>query len=258
MAIDAPVRWLLLRGLAREARHWGRFTQLLGERLTAEVRTLDLVGVGTELGRAVPLTVSGITDDLRERWRAQTTSGPAGLIAVSLGGMIAMDWCHRYAGDFTHLVLINSSAGNLSPPQHRLRAPMWGRVLSTVMSRSRVDRELSILSMTTNLVREPQPIAEAWARFAEEKPIPRAVVARQLWAASRFSAPAKIDVPTLVLVSSADRFTHPECSERLARRLGAPVERHPSAGHDLPLDDPDWIVAQLRKWVSSPADSARV
>lgn len=135
---------------------------------------------------------------------------------------------------------------------------MWGRVLSTAMNRSRVDRELSILSMTTNLVQEPQPIAEAWARFAEEKPIPRSVVARQLLAASRFSAPARLDVPTLVLVSSADRFTHPECSERIARRFGAPVERHPSAGHDLPLDDPDWIVAQLGKWVSSPAESARV
>lgn len=258
MAMAAPQRWLLLRGLAREARHWGRFTQLLSEKLTAEVRTLDLVGVGTELGRAVPLTVSGITDDLRARWRAQPGSGPAGLIAVSLGGMIAMDWCHRYAADFSRLVLINSSAGNLSPPQHRLRAPMWGRVLSTAMNRSRVDRELSILSMTTNLVQEPQPIAEAWARFAEEKPIPRSVVARQLLAASRFSAPARLDVPTLVLVSSADRFTHPECSERIARRFGAPVERHPSAGHDLPLDDPDWIVGQLGKWVSSPAESARV
>ena len=70
MAKASPQRWLLLRGLAREARHWGRFTQLLSEKLTAEVHTLDLIGVGTELGRTVPLTISGITDDLRARWLA--------------------------------------------------------------------------------------------------------------------------------------------------------------------------------------------
>ncbi|MFO0728237.1 MAG: alpha/beta fold hydrolase [Myxococcota bacterium] len=243
-----PARWLLLRGLAREARHWGRFTQLLSEKLTATVDTLDIVGVGTELGRAVPLTIPEITDDLRARYLALGREGEAGLLAISLGGMIAMDWCHRYPADFGRLVLINSSAGNLSPPHHRLKATMWGRVLKTAWSKQPVERELSILSMTTNLVAEPRPIAEAWARYSEEKPITRGVVARQLLAATRFRAPAKLDLPVLVLSSSADRFTSAECSERIARRFEARIERHPTGGHDLPLDDSAWIIDRLQNF----------
>jgi hypothetical protein len=46
-------------------------------------------------------------------------------------------------------------------------------------------------------------------------------------------------------VGAGDRLAHPTCSGRLAEALAAPLVVHPTAGHELPLDDPDWLLAQL-------------
>jgi pimeloyl-ACP methyl ester carboxylesterase len=27
------------------------------------------------------------------------------------------------------------------------------------------------------------------------------------------------------------------------------MKLHPDAGHDLPLDDPEWIIQQIRNWL---------
>jgi hypothetical protein len=38
----------------------------------------------------------------------------------------------------------------------------------------------------------------------------------------------------------------------LATHLGAVHLEHPTAGHDLPLDAPDWVTEQIRGWLASP------
>ena len=97
------MNWLLLRGLAREQRHWGRFPDALRSQLPDDqVFCLDLPGTGTEHQRKSPLEIAGIARDVRARFaglRAQHP-GPWRLLAVSLGGMVAMQWCadHRHAG----------------------------------------------------------------------------------------------------------------------------------------------------------------
>jgi pimeloyl-ACP methyl ester carboxylesterase len=73
---------------------------------------------------------------------------------------------------------------------------------------------------------------------------------RQLWAAARYRAPAQAPAPTLILASRNDALVDPSCSEELARRWRVPVRMHASAGHDLTLDDPDWVVDQIRGWVA--------
>lgn len=244
--------WLLLRGLTREARHWGAFPEVLARKLDAQVTTLDLPGAGTENQRAAPTTIPATTDDLRDRFVAQRTGAEAwGLLAVSMGGMVALDWCHRHGADFSRLVLINSSAGNVSPPHHRLRLAMVPSLVRTLRTEDRVLRERRVLEMTTNGAAPIDATAEAWARFAEERPLGRGVVYRQLYAALRFRAPERIGVPLLVLASARDRFTDPRCSQKIAARYGAPIELHPSAGHDLPLEDPAWITERIGGWLGS-------
>ena len=44
--------WVLLRGLTREARHWGGFPERLGAALGVEVHCLDLPGNGHLLSEA--------------------------------------------------------------------------------------------------------------------------------------------------------------------------------------------------------------
>jgi pimeloyl-[acyl-carrier protein] methyl ester esterase len=69
--------------------------------------------------------------------------------------------------------------------------------------------------------------------------------ARQLAAASRYLAPEKLIIPTLILASENDKMVSVKCSCRLAKRLKAEIHIHPNAGHDIAVDDPEWLVKQI-------------
>lgn len=247
----APVRWLLLRGLAREKRHWGAFPDRFAAGLGVATTCLDLPGMGTEVDAEVPTTISGITDHVRDRWLASRAAGegPAGLFAVSLGGMLLMDWCTRYPGDFERAVIVCSSAGNLSPVHHRLKPGKVPTLVGAIFEKDPLVRETAVLSMVTNLQPDLPSLARAWAGYAQTVQPKRKAIVRQLWAATKFRAPAKIDVPLLALGSRADRFVDPRCTERLVSHFGLPARWHDTAGHDLPADAPDWVIDQVRDWV---------
>ncbi|MSP62398.1 MAG: alpha/beta hydrolase [Myxococcales bacterium] len=251
------MNWLLLRGLAREQRHWGRFPGLLGARFPdGEVRGIDLPGTGTEFTRSSPASIPGIVDDARRRFLAtRSGSGPWSLLGVSLGGMVAMQWCTDHPSDFAGVVLINTSAADLSAPWRRMDLRVARGVLAALVTRDPVARERRILGFTTNRVTNPEEIATHNARLQAERPVARATVLRHIWAASRFRAPQSLALPTLVLAGEADRLADPECSRRLSARFGAPLATCPGAGHDLALDDPEWLVGELGRWVDGRASA---
>jgi predicted alpha/beta hydrolase family esterase len=58
-------------------------------------------------------------------------------------------------------------------------------------------------------------------------------------------------VPILVLTSVQDELVDTRCSERLAAAWHCDIARHPSAGHDLPLDDAAWVLGQVERWLEA-------
>ncbi|MGB0455121.1 MAG: alpha/beta fold hydrolase, partial [Bacteriovoracaceae bacterium] len=70
-----------------------------------------------------------------------------------------------------------------------------------------------------------------------------------LFAAARFKAPKSISVPILFLISKKDQLASAKCGERLAKHLKAYTEFHEEAGHDLPLDDPSWIIEKTQSFL---------
>ena len=54
----------------------------------------------------------------------------------------------------------------------------------------------------------------------------------------------------LVLASAADALVDPRCSQRVAQAWGCVLRTHPSAGHDLPLDDGEWVVREVSAWLT--------
>jgi len=62
----------------------------------------------------------------------------------------------------------------------------------------------------------------------------------------------------LLLSSRGDRLVDARCTDALAAAWGLKPRVHPWAGHDLPLDDPDWTIRQVRQWLSesTPTDTA--
>jgi pimeloyl-ACP methyl ester carboxylesterase len=247
-----PTRWLLLRGLAREQRHWGRFRAALEAGLPgARIHCLDLPGAGTEHSRKSPAAIRAIAEDLRSRWLALPGEGPWGLCAVSLGGMVAMEWCGAHPADFDALVLVNTSAANLSVPWRRMRLRVLPQVLRALVEQDRAAREERILGITTRMRADLPALAREWAGYFAERPMSRWNVLRQLTAASRFRAPSALRPRTLVLSGAQDPFTDPGCPKRLAAHFGAELRVHPRAGHDLATDDPDWLAAEVARFSES-------
>jgi pimeloyl-ACP methyl ester carboxylesterase len=250
-------RWLILRGLAREQRHNGRFAQVLADTLgDATSHGIDFPGTGTECARPSPATVRGIMEGTRARWLRLRDEHPGewSLLGVSLGGMITMQWAADHPDDFRRVVLVNTSASNLSRPWHRMDLAIVPQIVAAARTRDPVERERIVLGFTTRLAPNLDLVAREWSRYGQESPTPVATLVRQLAAASRFRAPARLAVPTLVVTAARDPLAHPICGERLAAHFGAPLAQHPHAGHDLPLDDGPWLAAQVRAW--STATSA--
>jgi len=248
------MNWLFLRGLTREQRHWGRFKMIFERDFEgSQVYCLDLPGTGTEVSRESPATIPAIVNDLRDRWLAlrAATEGEWGLMSISLGSMCGMNWVSRFENDFSRIVTINSSAANLSHLFKRLRPEMLGGVLkSGLLDRDPLLKERKILSMTTNHSQEViYELAHEWANYAREAPVAKSTAVNQVMAAISFFAPQKIQIPMLVLSSANDRFTHPDCSKDLATHFKSQLVVHESAGHDLPLEDSEWVVREVKKWM---------
>ena len=242
--------WLILRGLSREKRHWGGFAESFQDKLGARVVALDLPGFGTENARRSPATVSGIMEDVRVRFqeeRSQDTAARWGILGISLGGMVALEWCSRHPHDFGHCVAINSSA-RPSPTFDRFHP----RALLSPFARGAVAKERAVLGLTSDRsAAYLDDLAKKQVRFAELSPPDRASIPRQLFAASRFRTPQSVRAKLLVLASRTDRLVSYRCSERIAKSLRAELVLSPSGGHDLALDEPEWICEQVAKFVSA-------
>lgn len=252
--MTTPTNWLLLRGLAREQRHWSEFPEVLSRTVPGvTVHRIDLPGAGTECHRATPLSVPAMAEDVRARWLALRDRHPGswGLFGISLGGMVSIAWCGAHPGDFERLVVVNSSVSDLSPAWHRMTLGSAGTVLRVLVTSDGLTRERLVIGMTTTQCKDTEERARTWATYQDDRPMQRANVIRQVVAASRFRAPASVSTPMLVLIGARDGLCNPSCPRAIADRYRAPFRVHPTGGHDLSTDDPAWMAEQVRDWVAA-------
>ena len=243
--------WVLLRGLARDSRHWGNFPALLAAALPdgSRVLALDLPGNGALHAQRSPCSVAGMVDAYRDMLKAERPIGGLNVLGLSLGAMVAIEWAHRYPGELESVVLVNGSVGGLSAPSQRLLPAAAVQLALSAVARDDLARERRIIAACSN--RPDSGIAAAlWARLAAGAHTNGLDVARQLVAAARFRLPAaRPRVPLLVLASTAYRVVSVECSIALARAWSLPILLHPGAGHELALDDAAWLARQCGRWV---------
>jgi pimeloyl-ACP methyl ester carboxylesterase len=238
---------VLLRGLAREQAHWGDFPAELASQTQRPVYCQDLPGMGRYHREQSPADMRALAELMLPRLRRRHP-GPWHLAAMSLGAMLAVQLAVLAPQQVASLVLINTSAGTLTPFYQRLRWQQYPRVLSAFVTPLR-QRERLILQLTSNYW-QPQQLLHA-VDIARHRPVQRLNVLRQLLAASRFRLPAKPQCPLLLLSSAADQLVEPICSQRLAEYWQVAHLQHPAAGHDLVLDAPDWLLSQLLQFYAS-------
>ena len=242
--------WILMRGLTRERRHWGRFPQLLAAAMPGDlVVTQDLPGNGELNALASPIRVEAMASFCRDEAGQRGLQPPFFLVAESLGGMVASAWAREQPEDIAGCVLINTSFSNLSPLHHRLSLRAWPAFLRLFLDRTPEGRERRILDLTSGMAQDHPEVVRDWAALSRDRPVRLGNVFRQLLAAARYRAPLRPPVPTLVLSGACDRLVDPRCSQAIARRWQCALAIHPEAGHDLPLDDGAWIVRELQTWL---------
>ena len=256
--------WILLRGLSRGAGHWGGFVDQARRALPgAIVLALDLPGNGQRHGEASPARVAAMTEALRRELRSRELAGPVHLLAMSLGAMVACDWAARYPQELAGAVLINTSLRPFSPFWQRLRPAAYPRLLGLALARAQAPAwEAAILDLTSRLAGNRQAVLAEWIRLREHEPVSLANSLRQLLAAMRYRAPGDPpDVPLLLLAGAGDRLVDPACSRSLGQVWAAPLIEHPRSGHDLPLDDGPWVLAQVQaaraQWAAARAAPAQ-
>ena len=248
--------WILLRGLAREARHWGAFTARFAQQCGNEVVVaLDLPGNGEFHLQASPTHVCKLVEFLRLQLRVKLVPPPYNLLAMSLGGMVAADWAQRYPNEVTRLVLINTSMRPFSSAPQRLRPANWPQLALLAARWSDADyAERVIHQLTCNHAASIESDIAVWRQIRKASPISATNAARQLLAAARYScAPTAPACSVLVLSSSADHLVHPQCSAQLAAAWQARAHQHPWAGHDLPHDDAAWVCGTMADWLAESA-----
>lgn len=243
--------WLLLRGLTREAGHWGRFAdELQGALGSATVIAIDLPGAGLLHDMRSPARIEDIAARCREQALAQGLQPPFHLVALSLGAMVAVAWAKAHAGEIAAAVLINTSLGTFCPPWRRLRPGAYPALSRLLLPAADGAQEAVIYRLTSNRPAHADEIVKDWAALRRLHPVAASNALRQLWAAARYRPQSPPEhARLLVLASRGDRLVDPECSRRLASAWRADCFEHPSAGHDLPLDDGPWVAARIAEWL---------
>ncbi|AIY40370.1 hydrolase [Collimonas arenae] len=248
-------KWIFLRGLMRETRHWGQFPDVFRAVVPeADTILLDLPGNGRLHDKRSPARVEHMTDYCRRQLLSQDLLPPYNLFALSLGAMVATDWATRYPEEVDGCVLLNTSLRPVSPFYHRLRPRNYPALLAVgllgIVNRNIARQERLLLRLTSSQGTEKTAVLEEWIGYQRDQPVTLGNALRQLCAAARYCAPRHAPLPHLLLLAGgSDRLINPRCSQALARQWQAPLATQAAAGHDLTLDAGRWVAEQVRDWL---------
>lgn len=243
-------QWVLIRGIMSESYHWWDFLpQLQAQFPQDEFHTADILGNGRHHTERTPLSVKKNIEALRNQ---APQTGKKILVGFSLGGMLALEWAQLYSEEVEAVILINASLNN-SPFYKRITPYSISCILKSAFLKDSQKREESIIRMTTSQISDDTrlEVAKLWGVRGLQYPVNPLNFFWQLGVATQIKQPPKPPTATLILSSSKDRVVHPDCSRTIAQHWNLPLESHPEAGHDLTLEDPQWVLEKFRQFLSS-------
>jgi len=242
--------WIFLRGLAREARHWGTFVEQFQKAFPQDqIITVDLPGVGENKNEISPKSIHGMMKKVRKKAVQKIDKNEFYLFATSLGGMVALDWMSSYPNEIQKAVIINTSSRK-SPFYQRFRWEIWKDFIVQISQTDLKKREEGILNIISNSPERRKIFLPLWVKLANEQTVPLRAALIQFAAASRFSPPEiSLKGKVLFLVSLGDRLVEPRCTMDLAQLTQSSIRKHPWGGHDLTIDDPEWVLNEVEFWL---------
>ncbi len=244
---------IALRGLIRGKRHWGQYIEAIESDLPGvKILTYDIPGNGTRYQEKSPTTIDQYVDDLRAQMiKDITPNTEVHIFAMSLGAMIGSRWVERYPEDFNSAIFANTSFKGISPFYERFRPEAMAKLVQILLSPGAFRKEKNIIELISNEEEErKKELYDHWKNLQVNNPVSYANAFRQIWAAKKFApSKAKPAVPVLLIASENDRLCSYKCSEAIAKEWNAELRIHPSAGHELAFDAPDWTKEQIEQWL---------
>ncbi len=241
-------KWIFLRGLGRHSGHWGNFLQFFHHAFPSdEIELLEIRGNGSLAHSTSWRNVRDNVRDLRARSRFLEQGHSVCILSLSLGSMIAVEWAKNFPEEVSALVTINTSDRGNSPWTDRMKPLHYLDVVKLLRgSQSQLDKEKCVLKAARDYFIERNQIAPDFQSFPRTS---KTNFLRQLFTAAIYEFPTqRPKTEILILCSKGDRLVSSECSKRIAKMWILKPLVHPTAGHDLPLDDPQWICDQLTCW----------
>jgi pimeloyl-ACP methyl ester carboxylesterase len=238
--------YVLIRGLIRSRFHWHEFpNRLLRQDGVSNVVLPELAGNGERWNKATPHGIHAMMEDIRQQSRSLLPDPmpPVRLVAVSMGAMIATEWARCYPQEVQQLHLINTSFGTFSHPWQRMQLS----ALVPLLRHFRIlpEREATIAQYTLRTPLAPARLQQ-WIAFARKHPVSLRNTLIQIASASRYRGlPHAPCEHTRIYSSPHDQLVSHRCSNAIAQHWNVPLMQHPDAGHDLPLDDPEWLVKKI-------------
>ncbi|PKG78599.1 alpha/beta hydrolase [Shewanella sp. Actino-trap-3] len=262
---------VLLRGLMRDSRHWNGFDQRLSQQ-AVNVISVDLPGNGVLVNQVSPGKMQDYCDAVWQQIDAAllkqgTPPSQVNLVLVglSMGGMLALTMAAQCRSRVQHVVLINSSAANLSPWYYRFQC--WGLMMSLAhallsvvrpylpgQNQGGTDRghwlEATVLDFTSRHFGQSIEVINAWSLLRLQSHTSFINGLRQLYASARFHSPVLQGTCVSVIVANQDKLANPKCSEQLALFYQTQLLKIDDCGHDASLDQPQQLQQLLLKIIS--------
>lgn len=239
-----PAGLLLIHAFPLDASMWQPQTDGLGVSIPA--LTPNLPGFGGAPAAGPVTTMDAMVDVCASAMRAAGIDRVV-VCGLSMGGYAALAFWRRYRPLVVGLVLANTRAGADDDAAKARRADLAAR-LRREGSGFLVDNPPPLLSPGA-----PQALVDRVKRIIAAQPA-EAIAAASLGMAARPDASdrlAGIDVPTLVITSSADALIPPEASRAMADGIpGAGFRIIEGAGHLSNLEAPDAFNALLREFLA--------
>lgn len=244
--VPMKTNWIFLRGLARGTGHWGVFPERFkASNPNIEYELLEIPGNGSCANEITPTDPKILIDQIRKKSYLLKKSVPVNICGVSLGGMIAIKWAELYPGEVQSVIVINSSLAQLSKFYQRLRPGNYLNLLKASVTPNVRLREKFILEMTSNDLIQSSKQLEIFTNYSKKYPFQFNNLIRQLKLAAKINISYPLIVPIKVIYSKKDRLVDFNCSIVLSEMLRTQAIAHLTAGHDIALDDPDWLIARI-------------
>jgi pimeloyl-ACP methyl ester carboxylesterase len=237
---------VMLRGLARGKHHWGRFVTLMEQAFPEKkVIAIDLAGNGDRYKETSPTTIQAAVEDIRQQLQSINLQPPYDVISLSLGGMITLQWLHENQ-EIEKAIVMNTSHAML-PFYQRMRPSAILTIITSVFLLPIHLRERVIFGLNAN--KDPdQEVIQQWITLEKAQSVSFRNLINQIKIAKTFTTSLTIsNEKALLLASTHDHLVNVNCSKKIASDFNINIQYHPVAGHEISLDDPNWVIDQAKR-----------